>query len=102
VGVAVASVVGGTDVGVAVAGGVSGAWVHPATTRSRVTTDRTRIRENFFISCSGTSPDIIITKKEFGGCCSFSVGKLCTRITSLPAHINGKKIMLGAVQNTTI
>jgi hypothetical protein len=37
-------------VGVAVAGGVTGAWVHPAKTRSRVTTDKIRIRENFFIT----------------------------------------------------
>lgn len=54
----VATVVGvsvGTVVGVAVAGGVSGAWVHPAKNRSSVTRDRARIKEIFFIPCSGTT-----------------------------------------------
>ena len=67
VGVAVASVVGGTDVGVAVAGGVSGAWVHPAKTRSRVTTDRIRIRENFFIHCSIIPHYIMVSKCNIHG-----------------------------------
>ena len=62
VGVAVARVVGGTGVGVAVAGGVSGVSVHPAKTVSRMMTETTRIKENFFIPCSVTSLDIIIAK----------------------------------------
>ena len=62
VGVAVTRVVGGTGVGVAVAVGVSGVSVHPAKTVSRMMTEMTRIRENFFIPCSVTSLDIIIAK----------------------------------------
>jgi hypothetical protein len=91
VGVAVARVVGGTDVGVAVAGGVSGAWVHPAKTRSRVTTDRIRIRENFFIHCSIIPHYIMVSKCNIHGeppvtCSARWIGL----ITSL-SFINRKK-----------
>ena len=88
VGVAVARVVGGTGVGVAVAGGVSGVSVHPAKTVSRMMTETTRIKENFFIPCSVTSLDIIIA---FGGSSSLYPAALVIRASHVIVLHQSKK-----------
>jgi hypothetical protein len=52
---------------VAVAGGVCGALVHPAKTRSKVSRERTRSRVSFFIPCCSTPPYIFVAKFPIQG-----------------------------------